>query len=547
MVIRRPVAFKRGDSGPFIADAQEMLAKLGFDPGGPEGVFVSRTEDAVRAFQREYGLEVTGILDCATLKLLYEEVDPQGYPAVLMEGTGAAEEPPDEFPPGESSPGGFHPGRPPAGGSLPGGFPTGTPAAPGPAPEPDTGGEAVARPVRGPSPVLGAARAPFPAPAPAPALSRTPTATPAPAPVPGPVPRPVPEPAPGSEPELGLGAGAGAGPGSGAEREPGPVPELRRGEATRSVARADGETASVASAAPGAPARSIVISVGERALGLYEGDRLVRRYPVAIGKPSTPTPVGIHRILEKIMYPGGGLGTRWMAFTYQMHGIHGTNRPELIGQAVSNGCVRMYNEDVEELYDLVDVGTPVTVIAGPVGSWPSMGKAGSEGAPQPVGVGMGSGTGGQQGGPHSSRPGSGSGPGFGSDLESGSGTGPGSGPGSGPATGGGTGGATGAASPGAGPGGGAGGGPWGSSGGPLSGPGGGPAGPAGGSGGGLWSPGSPRPKDAPGGGSRTYIVQPGDSLWSIAQRFGTTVDAIVATNNIANPDLIYPGDVLKIP
>lgn len=397
MVIRRPVAFKRGGSGPFIADAQEMLAKLGFDPGGPEGVFVSRTEDAVRAFQREYGLEVTGILDCATLKLLYEEVDPQGYPAVLMEGTGAA---------------------------------------------------------------------------------------------------------------------------------------------------AGEETASVAGATRGAPDRTIVISVGERALGLYEGDRLVRRYPVAIGKPSTPTPVGTHRILEKILYPGGGLGTRWMAFTYQMHGIHGTNRPELIGQAVSNGCVRMYNEDVEELYDLVDVGTPVIVIAGPVESWPSMGKAGSEGAPQPVGAGVGSGTGGQQGGLHGSRPG------FGSGLGSGSGMG------------GGTGGGTGAASPGAGPGGGAGGGPWGSPGGswgspggswggpggPLSGPGGGPGGgPAGSSGGGLWSPGSPRPKDAPGGGGRTYIVQPGDSLWSIAQRFGTTMDAIVATNNIVNPDLIYPGDVLKIP
>lgn len=305
--------------------------------------------------------------------------------------------------------------------------------------------------------------------------------------------------------------------------------ELRRGEATRSVARADGETASVAGAAPGAPARSIVISVGERALGLYEGDRLVRRYPVAIGKPSTPTPVGTHRILEKIMYPGGGLGTRWMAFTYQMHGIHGTNRPELIGQAVSNGCVRMYNEDVEELYDLVDVGTPVIVIAGPVESWPSMGKAGSEGVPQPVGAGVGSGTGGQQAGPHSSRPGSGSGPASGSG------------------TGGGAGGGTGAASSGAGPGGGAGGGPWGSSGGPLGGSGGGPAGPAGGSGGGLWSPGSPRPKDAPGGGGRTYIVQPGDSLWSIAQRFGTTVDAIVAANNIVNPDLIYAGDVLRIP
>lgn len=352
MVARRPVTFKRGDSGPFIADAQEMLEKLGFDPGGPVGVFVSRTEDAVRAFQREYGLEVTGVLDCATLRLLYEEVDPQGYPSLLMEGTGAHEGPPD--------------GHPPVG------------------PSPD-----------------------------------------------------------------GLRSGS--------------------------------------------PARTVVISVGERALGLYEGDRLVRRYPVAVGKPSTPTPVGTHRILEKIMYPGGGLGTRWMGFTHQMHGIHGTNRPELIGQEVSNGCVRMHNRDVEELYDLVDVGTPVIVIGGPVASWPAMGKAVGEGALQPVGEAAGSGTGGEQGGPHSARPGSG----HGSGSTSGSGVGP--------------------------------------------------SGPAGGSGGGLWSPGSPGPKDAPGSEDRTYIVQPGDSLWSIARRFGTTVDAIVAANNVVNPDLIYPGEVLRIP
>lgn len=342
MDVKRPVAFKRGDSGPFIADAQEMLAKLGFDPGGPEGVFVSKTEDAVRAFQREYGLEVTGVLDCVTLKLLYEEVDPENYPSVLMEGPVEQAGPADASPPGQSSQGRFR---------------------------------------------------------------------------------------------SGLEAAAGG--------------------------------------------RTIVISVGERALGLYEGDRLVRRYPVAIGKPSTPTPVGTHRILEKIMYPGGGLGTRWMAFTYQMHGIHGTNHPELIGQAVSNGCVRMHNEHVEELYDLVDVGTPVIVIGGPLSSWPSLGKA-----QPPVSSGAADGHG------HASEHG-----------------GPGNRPESGQLGG----------TPG-------GEGPW-----------------------GLGNPGSARPKGPPGTSGRTYVVQSGDSLWSIARRFGTTVDAIAAANNLVNPDLIYPGDVLHLP
>ena len=124
--------------------------------------------------------------------------------------------------------------------------------------------------------------------------------------------------------------------------------------------------------------RAIVISVGERALGLYEGNQLIKRYPVAIGKPSTPTPVGTHRVLEKVLHPGGALGTRWIGFTYQMHGIHGTNRPELIGQAVSNGCVRMHNSHVEELYEMVGLGAPVIVIVAPVASWSGLGKSPSQ-------------------------------------------------------------------------------------------------------------------------------------------------------------------------
>ena len=43
------------------------------------------------------------------------------------------------------------------------------------------------------------------------------------------------------------------------------------------------------------------------------------------------------------------------------YGIHGTNEPELIGQQVSHGCIRMLNEDVEELFDVVSIGTPVSI------------------------------------------------------------------------------------------------------------------------------------------------------------------------------------------
>ena len=242
--------------------------------------------------------------------------------------------------------------------------------------------------------------------------------------------------------------------------------------------------------ATGATDHAIVISLSERALGLYQGNQLIRRYPVAIGKPSTPTPVGTHRVLEKVLHPGGALGTRWIGFTYQMHGIHGTNRPELIGQEVSNGCVRMHNPNVEEVYEIVGIGTPVVVIVAPVQSWSGLGKPTSQ-----TGVGQGQ---------------AGAAPG-----QAGAGLGQvGASPGQ-------------AGKP-----------------------------------GGLLAPSSPQPKDpqgtsqtpSPSGGAstgpapgRTYTVQPGDSIWAIARRFGTTVEAIVKSNGIRNPELIYPGEVLKIP
>lgn len=108
-------------------------------------------------------------------------------------------------------------------------------------------------------------------------------------------------------------------------------------------------------------AYSINIELNSRRLILKKGNSVFNSYPVAIGKPSTPTPTGDYQVLTKIKNPGGVLGTRWMQFTWQEHGIHGTNQPWLIGQAISHGCVRMYNRDVEEVYNLVSVGTPVII------------------------------------------------------------------------------------------------------------------------------------------------------------------------------------------
>ncbi len=105
----------------------------------------------------------------------------------------------------------------------------------------------------------------------------------------------------------------------------------------------------------------IYLELTSKQLSLKNNNDLLGTYPVAIGKPSTPTPTGNFKILNKINNPGGALGTRWMQFTRQNHGIHGTNKPWLIGKAVSHGCVRMYNNDVEKIYSQVTIGTSVII------------------------------------------------------------------------------------------------------------------------------------------------------------------------------------------
>ncbi|MGI6092011.1 MAG: murein L,D-transpeptidase [Veillonellaceae bacterium] len=106
---------------------------------------------------------------------------------------------------------------------------------------------------------------------------------------------------------------------------------------------------------------NILITKSNRQLTLFNGKTTIRQFPVAIGKPSTPTPEGNYAIATKILNPGGVLGTRWMGLNYDAYGIHGTNRPWLIGQMVSNGCIRMHNHNAEELFALIRIGTPVFI------------------------------------------------------------------------------------------------------------------------------------------------------------------------------------------
>lgn len=111
------------------------------------------------------------------------------------------------------------------------------------------------------------------------------------------------------------------------------------------------------------PNRSIVIHTSSRRLMLYEGTQLIGNYPIAVGKGGTPTPHGHYSISTKTMHPGGVFGSRWLGLSLPHYGIHGTNNPASIGQAVSKGCIRMHNHNVESLFQHVEVGTLVTIQA----------------------------------------------------------------------------------------------------------------------------------------------------------------------------------------
>jgi lipoprotein-anchoring transpeptidase ErfK/SrfK len=108
-------------------------------------------------------------------------------------------------------------------------------------------------------------------------------------------------------------------------------------------------------------AYSIVVSLGKHQLYLLEDRKVVRAYPVGIGKMLTGTPTGAFRIINKAPNPGGPFGAMWMGLSKPHYGIHGTNDPQSIGKQVSKGCIRMYNTDVLELSRKVPIGTIVTI------------------------------------------------------------------------------------------------------------------------------------------------------------------------------------------
>lgn len=108
----------------------------------------------------------------------------------------------------------------------------------------------------------------------------------------------------------------------------------------------------------------ILINTNTHSLILFNNNSIYKTYTVATGKPSTPTPKGTFKIINRAINPGGPFGARWLGLNAPNgdYGIHGTNNPSSIGKSVSNGCIRMFNDRVIELSNLVPIGTVVTII-----------------------------------------------------------------------------------------------------------------------------------------------------------------------------------------
>ena len=130
--------------------------------------------------------------------------------------------------------------------------------------------------------------------------------------------------------------------------------------------------------------QAIVIKRGSNQLLYYVGDKLKRSFRVATGQSAYPTPTGNFEIVTmqrnpwwyppqgsawaegaKPIPPGPGnpLGTRWMGISSPYVGIHGTPDAASIGYSASHGCIRMLIPQVEWLFQRVEVGTPVFIVA----------------------------------------------------------------------------------------------------------------------------------------------------------------------------------------
>lgn len=127
---------------------------------------------------------------------------------------------------------------------------------------------------------------------------------------------------------------------------------------------------------PGDP--FLIVNKQTNEIAFVHLERVQVVYKAATGKTNDLTPEGIFTVTVKAINPyyrkkniqGGSpknpLGSRWIGFDAEdtdgrTYGVHGTNNPSSIGSYVSQGCIRLKNEDIERLYDLVPIGTKIYI------------------------------------------------------------------------------------------------------------------------------------------------------------------------------------------
>lgn len=122
----------------------------------------------------------------------------------------------------------------------------------------------------------------------------------------------------------------------------------------------------------------IIINKNNNTLAYVDDGKIQKIYKVATGRTDDLTPEGMFDITYKAKFPyfrkknipgndpRNPLGTRWIGFDAEktdgsIYGIHGNNDPTSIGKYISNGCVRMYTHDVNDLYDHIPFGTKLFI------------------------------------------------------------------------------------------------------------------------------------------------------------------------------------------
>lgn len=120
---------------------------------------------------------------------------------------------------------------------------------------------------------------------------------------------------------------------------------------------------------------SMIVDKSQNTLALISVEEVIKVYKVSTGKNNS-TPIGTFKIVNKLInppwysakgiIPSGSpeniLGTRWLGINQPGYGIHGTDDPNTIGYQCTEGCVRMRNSEVEELYTIVPTDTEVKII-----------------------------------------------------------------------------------------------------------------------------------------------------------------------------------------